>query len=203
MEEITGVIHKTDAITATRTKGTTGNSPFKTKVRTGKDRPQIVNIPSPQETSNTHHQTCHQTHTNSTTNSVHQAGSHSPSSNSDCQTPKHQIKLSAETFNCHGFAQSSEYVINRLKSCDILCLTETWIWPHEVNLISDTIHSHPKIQNSTQEYTVISKCGMHGREPDYSGRGYGGVSVIVKKQHKLLHKRNQHSIRSHSSSGHA
>ena len=91
-----------------------------------------------------------------------------------------KMNITAETLNCHGFAQSSEYVINRLNSCDILCLTETWIWPHEINLISDTISKHPTIINSSQEYTVISKCGMHDREPDYSGRGYGGVTVILK-----------------------
>ena len=94
-------------------------------------------------------------------------------------TANQKIHISAETFNCHGFAQSSEYVMNRLNSCDILCLTETWIWPHEVNLISDTIRNHPTIKISSQEYTVISKCGMHDRAQDYSGYGYGGVAVIV------------------------
>ena len=95
-------------------------------------------------------------------------------------TGHEKIHISAETFNCHGFAQSSEYVMNRLNSCNILCLTETWIWPHEVNVISDTIRNHPTTKNSSQEYTVISKCGMNDRAQDYSGRGYGGVAVIVK-----------------------
>ena len=93
---------------------------------------------------------------------------------------KTKINITAETLNCHGFAQSSEYVINRLKSCNILCLSETWIWPHEIHLIADTIKNHPSIKSSSQEYTIISKCGMNDKEPDYSGRGYGGVTVIVK-----------------------
>ena len=99
---------------------------------------------------------------------------------SPTKTRKLKLNISAETLNCHGFAQSSEYVISRLQSCDILCLSETWIWPHEINLIADTISKHPNIRNSSQEYTVISKCGMHDKEPDYSGRGYGGVTVIIK-----------------------
>ena len=50
-------------------------------------------------------------------------------------TQEQKITIVAETLNCHGFAQSSEYVINRLNHCDILCLTETWIWPHKINLV--------------------------------------------------------------------
>ena len=185
----------------------TGNSHFFPDAKTAKGPNEMTNIPSPLKTLNMHHHH-HQVHhlgqTNTGTNTGHQ---NCPSTHTttirngmtqteDGQTPgnrdqqnrtKHQkdtknqkINITAETLNCHGFAQSSEYVVNRLKSCNILCLQETWIWPHEISLISDTISNHPDIRNSSQEYTVISKCGMHDREPDYSGRGYGGVTVIVK-----------------------
>ena len=158
-----------------------GNRHFKTKCSTDTCHPHLTSTSSPEETSSTQYQVHHQSQTNTGTNIRHQIGSHNPSSTSrNNNEQKDKINLSAETLNCHGFAQSSEYIINRLNTCDILCLTETWIWPHEINLISETIHNHPKIQKSSQEYTVISKCGMHDREPDYSGRGYGGVAVIVK-----------------------
>ena len=103
-------------------------------------------------------------------------------------TQEQQITIVAETLNCHGFAQSSEYVLNRLNHCDILCLTETWIWPHEINLVSNTIHSHPSVVQTSREYTVVSKCGMNDRESDYSGRGYGGVTVIVKNSSNYFTK---------------
>ena len=181
IEIITGVMHITDTIVVAGTKGTTGDMHFKTNLRIDMDHPRMTNTSSPQETSNVQYQAYHQSQTNTGTSTRHLVGPHTPSSTSrNDSIQKYQINLIAETFNCHGFAQSSEYVINRLNSCDILCLTETWIWPHEVNLISEIIHNSPKIQNSSQEYTVISKCGMHDREPDYSGRGYGGVTVIVK-----------------------
>ena len=173
IEITTGVMHKTGIMGETRTRG--GNRHFKTKCSVDTGHPRLTNTSSPEETSNT------QSQTNTGTSIRHQIGSHNPCSTSrNDSKQKHEINLTAETLNCHGFAQSSDYIINRLNTCDILCLTETWIWPHEVNLISEAIHNHPKIQKSSQEYTVISKCGMHDREPDYSGRGYGGVTVIIK-----------------------
>ena len=80
-----------------------------------------------------------------------------------------KLNIAAETLNCHGFAQSSEYVISRLQYCNILCLSETWIWPHEVNLIADTISKHPSTRNSCQEYTVISNVACKTRSQTTQG----------------------------------
>ena len=188
------------------TKTTEGSKHFNSQTRVDKGLPRMTNTSNQQETTNMHHtfQAPHHFQINTGTKTRHQDGPHNLSSTSRHETTwtetgenpenskeptktkmqdtneKLKINIIAETLNCHGFAQNSEYVINRLNSCNILCLTETWIWPHEINLVSDTICNHPNTKNSSQEYTVISKCGMHDREPDYSGRGYGGVTVIVK-----------------------
>ena len=200
IEITTEAMHKSDKMAATATNR--GDKHFKIKCTTGMGHPRMNNTSNPEKTSSTQYQAHHQSLTNTGTSIGLQVGSHNPSSTSrDNNKQKDKIILTAETLNCHGFAQSSDYIISRLNTCDILCLTETWIWPHEVNLISETIHNHPKIQKSSQEYTVISKCGMHDREPDYSGLGYGGVSDC-KEQCKFLHKRNHLCIRSSSSNGH-
>ena len=159
IELTTGVVHKTGKMVTTRTKE--GNRHFKTKCRTDTCHLRSTSTSSPELTSSTQYQVHHQSQTNTGTSIRHRTGSHNPSSTSrNNNEQKDKINLSAETLNCHGFAQSSDYIINRLDTCDILCLTETWIWPHEINLISETIHKHPKILKSSQEYTVISKCGI-------------------------------------------
>ena len=113
-----------------------------------------------------------------TTKAIPSDHPHRTNQRSNAQVEKLQIV--AENFNCHGFAQSSEYVVDRLKQCDILCLQETWLWPHETNVISTSIRNHPSVIESTHEYTVVSKSGMENKENDYAGRGYGGVAVIAR-----------------------
>ena len=113
-----------------------------------------------------------------TTKAIPSDHTHHTNQSRNAQVEKLQIV--AENFNCHGFAQSSEYVVDRLKQCDILCLQETWLWPHETNVISTSIRNHPSVIESTHEYTVVSKSGMENKENDYAGRGYGGVAVIAR-----------------------
>ena len=166
---------KTTTTDQTGIEETAGNGHFLPDAKTDKSPIGVTNIPIPQQTPITHqHQTYHQGPTNIGGTSTGQQNGTSPrptttreevTHTDDGQPPgnraqlprtKHMddtqnmnIDIIAETFNCHGFAQSSEYVINRLKSCNILCLTETWIWPHEISLVSDTISNHPAIRNSS------------------------------------------------------
>ena len=150
-------MHKTGKMVTIEARG--GNSHFKTKHRIDTGHPRLTNTTNPEETSNTQYQAYHQSQTNTGTSIRHQAGSHNPCSTSrNDSKQKHEINQTAETFNCHGFAQSSDYIIHRLDNCDILCLTETWIWPHEVNLISETIHNHRSkspLKNTQSSQNVV------------------------------------------------
>ena len=47
-----------------------------------------------------------------------------------------ELTLAIETFNCNGFKESSDFVINRMSNVDVMCLCETWLKTHENNIIS-------------------------------------------------------------------
>ena len=134
----------TDTMEEIRATEATDNSHFASEARTAMDLTQMANAPTPQKMLD-----LHKFQTHSGAYSEHLDGSTNPTStfnrqktrkeddsepNTDKQSTKinmqnitanQKIHISAETLNCHGFAQSSEYVMNRLDSCDILCLTET------------------------------------------------------------------------------
>ena len=80
-----------------------------------------------------------------------------------------------ENFNCHGFKQSAHYIAKRLELCDIMCLTETWLLPSEEFFIKN-------LSNSVcDKFEYHFKSSMQDIDPDYNGRPFGGLAVLVKK----------------------
>ena len=59
----------------------------------------------------------------------------------DSVNSKHhsKISISVESLNCKGFRQSSDYIFERLASCDIMCLSENWLRPQEQSLIETSL----------------------------------------------------------------
>ena len=85
-----------------------------------------------------------------------------------------------ETYNCFGFSQMADYILDRLSNCDIMGLTETWLRPNELDTIKSALKNNPRFKNEYKSYEIFSKSGMTETESDYSGRPFGGVSVIIK-----------------------
>ena len=52
------------------------------------------------------------------------------------------ITLTCEHYNCHGFKQAGDYVMERLVINDVVCLTETWLRPYELFVVHDTIRKY-------------------------------------------------------------
>ena len=71
--------------------------------------------------------------------------------------------------------QSSEYVCNLLKSTDALFLSETWLKPHQSNVISEVLSFNGV---DTDNCSIFCKSGMINAPADYVGRPYGGVAWI-------------------------
>ena len=86
----------------------------------------------------------------------------------------HTIPVTVETFNCHGIKQSCFYVAERLKLCDILCLQETWLRPHELQFV------HKLGGNSLTDCDIFFKSSMNDIDACYSGRPFGGLVTIVR-----------------------
>ena len=57
-------------------------------------------------------------------------------------TTTNKRSVSMETFNCHGFKESCDYIVSRMSITDFMCLTETWIKHSEHELIQKTINDH-------------------------------------------------------------
>lgn len=89
------------------------------------------------------------------------------------------VNIICESYNCKGFKQSAEYIVKRLKSVDILCLSETWLRPGELNLVNEVLEH---VDWAT--FTVFSKSGMNEVDSEYQGRPFGGVSIICKNKRK-------------------
>ena len=86
-----------------------------------------------------------------------------------------------ESFNCHGFKASAPYVAERLRDCSVLCLSETWLRPYELNTIPDALAAVDPCFDPSN-YVVFAKSSMGDIDDDYcKGRPYGGVAVICKK----------------------
>ena len=71
--------------------------------------------------------------------------------------------------------QSSEYVCNLLKSTDALFLSETWLKPHQSNVILEVLSLNGV---DTDNCSIFCKSGMINAPADYVGRPYGGVAWI-------------------------
>ena len=70
-------------------------------------------------------------------------------------THTHTIDLKLRSFNAKGFKQSYEYILDMLCNTDILCISETWIRSHKINLIHNIVDNiFPGM------FIVCNKCGM-------------------------------------------
>ena len=52
-----------------------------------------------------------------------------------------------ETYNCKGCMQSSEYILSRLRNCDVMCLSETWLRRGDLSLIDTVIQQDPVLSS--------------------------------------------------------
>ena len=93
-------------------------------------------------------------------------------------TSTDKIQLALEAFNCKGFKQCAHYITQRLLACDVLCLTETWLRPHELHLIEEVIKHDKALSNYS--WSVFTKSSMVDTPSDYCGRPFGGVAVICR-----------------------
>lgn len=87
--------------------------------------------------------------------------------------------LKCITFNCRSFKQSSEYIADLLSTCDILCLSETWLRPGELDGIHTWLKTHPKLCHA--DFRVFAKSSMEENSGYCAGRPYGGLATIVRK----------------------
>ena len=67
-------------------------------------------------------------------------------------------------------------------------LTETWLRPNELHTINSALQNHPKFSNDYKNYEIFSKSDMTEIEADYSGRPFGGVSLIIKNNKRFTCK---------------
>ena len=85
-------------------------------------------------------------------------------------TKDHTINLVLETYNCHGFSQTADYVLERLLKCDIIGLNETWLRQNELHSIRTAMQNHPKFKEIHNNFLIFSKSGMVDVESDHLGR---------------------------------
>ena len=88
------------------------------------------------------------------------------------------VNIVCMSYNCHGFKQSCDYIMKQLISCDIMCLSETWLRPAENNAIQSLVNSHPSL--SKYRFAVFNKSGMDNVDASYMGRPFGGTAIILK-----------------------
>ena len=84
------------------------------------------------------------------------------------------LLLSLITLNCKGLKANGDYVRNLVASNDIVCLSETWLRPNELSVLSTMTSTLDK------NYGVFQKSSMQDTDSDYSGRPFGGLAVITK-----------------------
>ena len=66
------------------------------------------------------------------------------------------LNLKMCSFNCKGFKQSTSYISEFVNDHDVVCLSETWLWPAELSLIADSI-----IKMTKADETMITKSAMN------------------------------------------
>lgn len=93
-------------------------------------------------------------------------------------TAINELSVSIESFNCHGYKESFDYVLERLQNSDFMCLSETWITPSELTLIQDNINFH--VISKTNQFIVFNKSGMQNDDEHSTGRPYSGVAIICR-----------------------
>jgi len=90
------------------------------------------------------------------------------------------MTLSTVSYNCKGFASSVHYIIELLKTCNVLCLTETWLRPEELHVIDSIVNNCAEL--SDHQFTVYAKSSMIDIDSDqlHRGRPFGGLAIICK-----------------------
>ena len=100
------------------------------------------------------------------------------------------ITLNIQSFNCKGFKSSFDYVFYLLDSCDIMCLSETWLRPEELHCIGEMAD---KMALSHKIDSVFSKSAKTDIGADYRGRPFGGISMICNKHSSFKYHENGHT----------
>ena len=89
---------------------------------------------------------------------------------------RESLDIRFESYNCHGFNSSCFYIKDRLKNCDFMCLTETWLRPTNLNCINNVVND-----SQNNNFLVFAKSSMSDCDPNLPGRPYGGVAIIARK----------------------
>ena len=164
----------------------------RTRIREGARRRSQPDFPyaglSLSRTRLTHRRTAEQNPGTPTTGTRNTARTTSTGTGTDISGPQPaestRATISCETFNCKGFKQSADYIRARLENCDILCLNETWLRPHELKSVESILNnSSNKLDGKC---VAFSKSGMTEiDESSYSGRPFGGVTIVCKSRSDL------------------
>jgi hypothetical protein len=95
-------------------------------------------------------------------------------------TGEKSVMMTTVSYNCKGFASSVPYIIDLQKSCDILCLTETWLRPDELHVVESIVNNCAELKDF--KFIVFTKSSMEDIDHDYlhHGRPFGGLAMICK-----------------------
>ena len=72
----------------------------------------------------------------------------------------------------------------RFKLSNILCLSETWLYPDELDLISKAIVGNNVYR--PDKFSVFGKSAMHNAT--VTGRPFGGVAILCKEEPNLSYQ---------------
>ena len=76
-------------------------------------------------------------------------------------------------------SNSHYYITERFQSCDILCLSETWLRPQDLSVIYDSmINTYPDL-------VYFAKSAMKDLDSDYHGRPFGGTAILCHSKDNL------------------
>ena len=72
------------------------------------------------------------------------------------------------SFNCAGVKSKTPYITSLCDQADMVLLQETWLLPHETNLL-DNVHA---------DFDNFSISAVNTEESILIGRPYGGISIL-------------------------
>lgn len=82
------------------------------------------------------------------------------------------FKIKITSWNCRGLFNSKLYVESLVEGgSDILFLSETWLWPYEMNRLSELCEG----------FESFGKADKRLCESSEGGRGYGGIGFLWRK----------------------
>ena len=92
--------------------------------------------------------------------------------------------LNIVAWNMHGFHKNSLYFQDLCKKCDIITVSEHWLYPEEHPIFQHTLGS---------DFSDIFKCSSDLR-PGYCGRmvGHAGIALCWKYNSSLLSSKMNH-----------